>query len=136
MGGKNIAFDTTTSANDSNTRRAYVQKGIWEKVTSYRTLQKKSLMRLLGIIQMNPSIDTALWSHREEDRYGLGNVRSTSKFFQCFGIHVQVKRTEQNLCQFVESGQMHDLFTAQLRHNGMGIDYSKITYRFHEKAMD
>ena len=40
------------------------------------------------------------------------------------------KTTEHHLCRFVESGKMHNTFMKALRPDGMGIDYSKIDFRF------
>lgn len=129
----NVAFHTTSSSYDG-TNIKDMQTKIWDK-NSNKSIIKNSLMRLLGMINMNLNIDDAMWSHREENKYGLGNVRTASKFFQYFGMHVQVKRIEQKLCYFVQSGQMHNLFSQSLRRNGMGIDYDRIHFRFHEKAV-
>ena len=68
----------------------------------------------------------------QENKYGVGSVRDLSKFFTTFGIHVQLKRVEQHLCNFVASGQMHNSFAPFLREDNMGIDYNKIKFRFHE----
>ncbi|KAL7553688.1 hypothetical protein ACHAWF_017013, partial [Thalassiosira exigua] len=51
---------------------------------------------------------------------------------QYAGAGVKAMRTEHHLCMFVESGQMHNQFTKLLRKDGMGIDYGKIEYRFHD----
>lgn len=64
--------------------------------------------------------------------YGLGAVREITKFFTLFGIHASEKVTEDRLCEFVVTGNMHDEFAPHLRHDGMGIDYSQISFRFHE----
>lgn len=66
----------------------------------------------------------------QEEKYGLGGVRTPELFYETFGIDVVNKRTEHHLCQFVETGKMHKKFMPFLRPDGMGIDYSKIDYRF------
>jgi hypothetical protein len=74
--------------------------------------------------------------HLEEERYGLGRIRSREQFFNIFGIHPGTKTIEENLCQFVQGfptpgawGSMHVNFKRFLRYDKMGIDYSRITYR-------
>ena len=79
---------------------------------------------------MNPEIDPEKWDHTEEEKYGLGGVRTPELFYETFGVDVVNKRTEQHLCQFVETGKMHREFNKVLRPDGMGIDYSKISFRF------
>ena len=69
----------------------------------------------------------------QETKYGCGRVRDVSKFFATFGIHVLEKIAEKGLCDFVVSGEMHRSFLQHLRPDGMGIDYTKINFRFHEK---
>ena len=64
--------------------------------------------------------------------FSLGAVRTPQQFYKCYGIHMKERITEHRLCEFVTSGNLHDEFTAHLRSNGMGIDYSGIDFRFHE----
>ena len=45
---------------------------------------------------------------------------------------MESKITERKLCDLVSSGMMHEQFLESLRPDGMGIDYSKIHFRFHE----
>lgn len=66
----------------------------------------------------------------QEVRYGVGNARSLSTFYDTFGIDVKKKYCQKNLCSFVQFGTMHRDFVRHLRPDGMGIDYSKINYRF------
>lgn len=68
----------------------------------------------------------------DSDVSGLGSVRTSEQFDKCFGIHMKEHITEQRLCEFVVSGNMHDEFVPHLRSNGMGIDYKNINFRFHE----
>jgi len=77
-----------------------------------------------------------LCSCLQEERYGIGSVRSPSKFFETFGIDVKNKRVEHHLCSFVQVGTMHTEFQKHLRPDGMGIDYSKIDYKFKDPAPD
>lgn len=107
----------------------------WENSDQYAGAGVKAMKRLLGIVHMNPEISPEQWNHEEEDKYGLGNVRTPELFYEMFGIDVVKKRTEQHLCQFVETGKMHNQFTKHLRQDGMGIDYSKISFRFKDPMM-
>jgi [Skp1-protein]-hydroxyproline N-acetylglucosaminyltransferase len=104
----------------------------WENDRTYSGTGKKAMKRLLGIVRMNPEIDVSEWDHTDEDLYGLGGVRTPEKFYELFGIHVRKKTVEKHLCKFVDTGKhiMHDMFTPHLRKDGMGIDYSDITYKF------
>ncbi|KAI2512949.1 glycosyltransferase [Fragilaria crotonensis] len=102
----------------------------WENGDKYAGIGRKAMQRLLGIVHMNPEIPTTAWDHVEEDRYGLGGVRTPEKFYETFGIDVVHKTTEHNLCEFVDKGRMHRDFQKLLRDDGMGVDYGKITYRF------
>ena len=75
--------------------------------------------------------------HLEEERYGLGRIRSRELFFDIFGIHPSTKTIERDLCEFVQASRipgapmcMHANFKRFLRYDKMGIDYSRITYRY------
>ena len=102
----------------------------WENSNQYSGVGTKAMYRLLGVVHMNPDIDPEKWDHTEEEKYGLGGVRTPELFYETFGVDVVNKRTEQHLCQFVETGKMHREFNKVLRPDGMGIDYSKISFRF------
>lgn len=67
---------------------------------------------------------------KQEQLYGPGTERTLSKFFDTFGIDVVHKKVQHHLCRFVQSGNMHRQFLQFLRPDGMGIDYSKIDYKF------
>lgn len=88
------------------------------------------MSRLLGIVHMNPEVDPSSWDHTEEDKYGLGGVRTPEKFYKLFGIDVVKKTTQGHLCQFVHEhgGKMHKQFTPHLRSDGMGVDYTNIDF--------
>jgi len=105
-------------------------KHFWENSNQFAGSGVKAMFRLLGIVHMNPEIPRDRWDHTEEKRYGLGGVRTPELFYEIFGIDVVKKKTEQHLCKFVEGGKMHKDFTSHLRPDGMGIDYSQISYRF------
>jgi len=104
----------------------------WENDRKYSGTGKRAMQRLLGIVRMNPEIDPSKWDHVEEERYGLGGVRTPEKFYETFGIDVHNKKVEGHLCQFVDNGEgkMHHLFTKFLKSDGMGIDYGQIDYVF------
>ncbi|KAK1744184.1 glycosyltransferase (GlcNAc) [Skeletonema marinoi] len=92
----------------------------------------RSMSRMLAIIHMSPAMDPSKWDHTDEEKYGIGNVefRSPEHFYEVFGIDVKNKSNEGHLCDFVDTGDMHKLFTQYLRADGMGLDYSKIVYKF------
>ena len=81
------------------------------------------MFRLLGVVHMNPEISPDRWDHTEEEKYGLGGVRTSELFYEIFGVDVVNKRTEQHLCQFVKNRNMHRQFTKFIQSDGMGIDY-------------
>ena len=107
----------------------------WENSNQYAGSGIKAMFRLLGIVHMNPEIPSDMWDHTEEDKYGLGGARTPELFYDVFGIDVVKKVAEQHLCKFVETGIMHNDFMKFLRSDGMGIDYSKISYRFKDKPV-
>ena len=101
----------------------------WEHAGLYKGTGVKAMKRLLGIVHMNPEVDPSEWDHREEEKYGLGGARTTSKFYETFGIKVVEKTVQRHLCQFVKN-TMHNTFMPNLRLDGMGIDYSKIDFEW------
>jgi len=103
----------------------------WENSEKYKGTGIKAMDRLLGIVHMNPEVDPSGWNHAEEEKYGLGGARTTSKFYDTFGIHVVEKTVERHLCQFVKN-RMHNMFMPNLRSDGMGVDYSKIDFRWQD----
>lgn len=122
------------------------------------------MTRLLGVVHMNPEKDPSTWDHTDVstelvrntrtflkvcvratpsyypafvpqlDMYGIGAVRTPEKFYEVFGIDVVNKKTERHLCRFVDSGQMHNQFKKLIRRDGMGVDYSKVIYKFKDPA--
>ncbi|GAX23656.1 hypothetical protein FisN_12Hh230 [Fistulifera solaris] len=114
-------------------KNAEVRKKVhhfWEN-TKYSGTGKKAMARLLGIVHMNPEVDPQTWDHADEDIYGIGGVRTPEKFYETFGINVKAKKVEGHLCSFVDTGgKMHYEFSPFLRSDGMGVDYSKINYKF------
>eukprot|EP00560_Eucampia_antarctica_P007781 CAMPEP_0197828214 /NCGR_PEP_ID=MMETSP1437-20131217/4848_1 /TAXON_ID=49252 ORGANISM="Eucampia antarctica, Strain CCMP1452" /NCGR_SAMPLE_ID=MMETSP1437 /ASSEMBLY_ACC=CAM_ASM_001096 /LENGTH=611 /DNA_ID=CAMNT_0043429377 /DNA_START=40 /DNA_END=1875 /DNA_ORIENTATION=+ len=112
-----------------NAKKRGKVKHFWDNENLYRGTGIKAMKRLLGIVNMNPEVPRSTWDHSEEERYGLGGVRTTQKFYETFGIDVVNKVTEHNLCKFV-NGQMHNMFIKHLRSDGMGVDYDKIDYKF------
>jgi len=88
--------------------------------------KNKSRKRLYSLIGLNNDEDAT------PHEYGLGAVRDIAKFFTLYGIHASERITEHRLCEFVTTGNMHDEFVPHLRQDGMGIDYNRINFRFHE----
>ena len=62
--------------------------------------------------------------HEEEQKYGIGKVRS-----------LQRQTVEQHLCRFVGK-KMQNEFKPHLRSDAMGINYDKILFRFTDPAPD
>ncbi|VEU33507.1 unnamed protein product [Pseudo-nitzschia multistriata] len=90
-----------------------------------RAVKEQAYHRLIGISgTSDPAPD---YLHLEEERYGLGRIRSREQFFNTFGIHPETMKIEEDLCSFVDS--MHTKFKPFLRYDKMGIDYSRITYQ-------
>jgi len=102
----------------------------WENSNKYAGEGKKAMARLLGIVHMNPETNPDTWLHSEEDRYGIGNVRTPESFYTIFGVDVLKKTTIPDLCSFVQDGTMHTKFMKNLSPDGMGISYDKITQSF------
>lgn len=67
--------------------------------------------------------------HEDEQKYGLGKLRTPEKFYRTFGIHLNTQTVEHHLCSFVGK-PMREVLSPALRENRMGLDYSKITYEF------
>ena len=99
----------------------------------YRDSGIVSMKRLNTIIHMG-NFPRDEWNTMEEETYGLGLVRDTQTFFDTFGIHVDEHRVEGHLCSFVGTPMMK-AFHPALRRNHMGLDYSKINYRFADPAV-
>jgi len=97
----------------------------WENSDKYAGTGKKAMARLLGIVNMNPEVDRSEWNHAEEEKYGLGGARKTSKFYETYGIDVVKKTSERHLCQFVR-GRMHKMFMSKLREDGMVLTTVKL----------
>jgi [Skp1-protein]-hydroxyproline N-acetylglucosaminyltransferase len=102
----------------------------WENDLLFKGSLEKSTSRLNGITGLLGKHDNKSYFSAEEDQYGLGHVRSKEKYFETFGIHPQSETVELQLCNFVDK-EMHQLFTAYLRKDGMGIDYNNFNYSFH-----
>ena len=106
-------------------------KHFWEHGSSYAGVGKRAMNRVLGVVNMNPEVPTSEWDQKELDKYGVGKVRTLEKFYKTFGIDTFKKHAANNLCSFVDQ-RMHFLFNPFLRSDGMGVDYSKITFELKE----
>mmetsp|Transcript_11330 Transcript_11330/g.16468 ORF Transcript_11330/g.16468 Transcript_11330/m.16468 type:complete len:647 (+) Transcript_11330:120-2060(+) len=69
------------------------------------------------------------WNAIDERKYGRGLVRTVQKFLETFGIDEESRKVQENLCDFVGI-PMNTIFLKNLRKDAMGIDYSKIEYKF------
>jgi hypothetical protein len=120
-------------------------KRFWENSGEHAGSGRRSMQRLLGLIDMNPDVaqDATVkdlvkeggYDDRESDLYGMGSVRQPQQFYHMFGIDV-MKRTSAPpniVCKFVTSGSMHRDFHGKLlrmpvHDDGMadGIDYNSL----------
>mmetsp|Transcript_22771 Transcript_22771/g.35144 ORF Transcript_22771/g.35144 Transcript_22771/m.35144 type:complete len:518 (-) Transcript_22771:86-1639(-) len=108
-------------------------KLFWENSGSYTGVGAEAMKRLNGIIGMGRPGEN--YYKEEEQKYGMGKVRTSEKFFKTFGIHTDTETVEQNLCRFVGRPMLAE-FKPKLRSNRMGIDYDKITYVFVDPLKD
>jgi [Skp1-protein]-hydroxyproline N-acetylglucosaminyltransferase len=128
---RSVCFHHYQNGKGSNTAERAKVHHFWENEDKYAGTGRAAMKRLLGIVHMNPEDPPESWNHMDEEMYGTGGVRTCEKFYETFGINVKEKTIEKHLCQFVDSnGKMHNMFKPNLREDGMGIDYSKIEYKF------
>lgn len=97
----------------------------WENTSAYGGAELRAMKRLNGIIHFT----TDPYDTVDEQKYGLGKVRDTAKFFETFGIHTDTQKVEGGLCSFVGKPMM-EVFLPHLRRNRMGINYDEITYKY------
>jgi len=124
---KSVVFHYYNSS-ARNEKKKKVAK-FWENKDLYKGVEAESKARLAGIIQMLTRMRS--WNSIEAKKYGIGEVRSTKKFYDTFGIHVKRKTIENNLCSFVGKKMQAEL-VPHLRTDGMGIDYDTVTYMFQD----
>jgi len=124
---RSVCFHSYAKGANSDARNKVPH--FWEHARTFQGTGVKAMKRLLGIVNMNPEVPRSEWDHSEEEKYGLGGARETSKFYDVIGIDVVNKTTQRHLCQFVHN-KMHKMFMTNLRPDGMGIDYSKIDYKW------
>ena len=131
---KSVCFHMYAVGKNKSKRKKV--KLFWEHSSLYSGVGSQAMNRLLGIILMNPACITPdKWLHEEEQKYGIGKVRSLQKFFDTFGIHTESQTVEQHLCRFVGK-KMQNEFKPHLRSDAMGINYDKILFRFKDPAPD
>eukprot|EP00980_Cylindrotheca_fusiformis_P016689 scaffold5024_cov136-Cylindrotheca_fusiformis.AAC.18 len=106
-------------------------KLFWENGVLYPGSSVEGMKRLNGIIGMGDPGDE--YYNKDEEEYGLGQVRPKEKFFRLYGIHTDTKTVEDHLCTFVGRPMMKK-FKPFLRENGMGIDFSKIDFEWKDPA--
>jgi len=99
----------------------------WENEDSYTGVDEMAMKRLNGIIGLGRPGDD--YYNADEQKYGIGKVRSLEKFFSTFGIHRDTQTVEHHLCHFVGK-PMFDKFKPALRSDRMGVDYDKIDFIF------
>uniref|UniRef100_A0A7S1VJZ5 Uncharacterized protein n=1 Tax=Grammatophora oceanica TaxID=210454 RepID=A0A7S1VJZ5_9STRA len=122
---RSVAFDSAYS--DRGSRKTFLEHKDVDKgheLMSYK--------RLYGIVGLDGEKDPMDWANDPHELYGIGHARPLASFWNAFGIHASERITERKLCNFVQTGRMHKLFHDHLRPDGMGLDYEKISFRFHE----
>jgi [Skp1-protein]-hydroxyproline N-acetylglucosaminyltransferase len=122
---RNVCFDSAFSDKDS-------RKSFLDHKHLYEGLEKASLKRMHGILGMEDEKEEAKYTNDPDEMFSIGTVRDLLKFWNSFGVHVRERITERKLCNFVSPGHMHTQFHEHLKADGMGLDYFKIAYRFHE----
>ena len=101
----------------------------WENQILYQYAKWPAMKRLNSLIGMADWPESE-WPQADKELYTLGHVRTINKFFNTFGIYVKEQTVEPNLCSFVQTNAMMEIFMPALRPNGMGIDYDKIDFEF------
>lgn len=110
-------------------------KVFWENKQFYPGAAVEGMKRLNGILGMGDTSEydydpETEYYHGEEEEYGLGHVRDKDIFFKLYGINTTTKEVEDNLCSFVDSKAMMELFQPALRTNRMGLDLDLIDFSF------
>ena len=129
--------------NDKNKKRKKRLK-FWDLPTYNEDVAYTAMQRLNTIIELfkknntsnNNNNHRSSWFSKDSKLYGLGTVRSVDQYYQLFGIHRNNQSIEDNLCMFVASRAMNEMFLPALREDTMGIDYSHRNLRnfsFHNK---
>lgn len=128
---KSVCFHMYAIGKNKSKRKSV--KLFWEHSNLYTGSGSRAMARLLGIIQMDNGVDPDLWIHDEEEKYGIGKVRSLQKFFDTFGIHTKTQTVEPHLCRFAGK-KMQMAFKPHLRKDQMGINYDEIDFKFKDPA--
>jgi len=77
--------------NNDNKNKTKKVATFWENSDSYVGVSAESKARLAGIIQMLTN-NTISWNSVDAKKYGIGGVRTTQKFYDTFGIHIEEKK--------------------------------------------
>eukprot|EP00558_Chaetoceros_sp_UNC1202_P003216 CAMPEP_0197243528 /NCGR_PEP_ID=MMETSP1429-20130617/8958_1 /TAXON_ID=49237 /ORGANISM="Chaetoceros sp., Strain UNC1202" /LENGTH=527 /DNA_ID=CAMNT_0042703767 /DNA_START=268 /DNA_END=1854 /DNA_ORIENTATION=- len=130
---RSICFHYYASADKSGKRNKV--NLFWENTSTVgreaiQQVEAGGMKRLNGILKMNhPSVGDDEWIHNDEQKYGLGKVRTPEKFFETFGVDVKNRKIEDHLCRFVGKNMMQ-VWKPHLRKDTMGINYDEIEYKF------
>lgn len=65
------------------------------------------------------------YNKEDIEKYGLGNVRSMSRFKEIFGIYPESQEIVDN-CYETTTARLHDRLHVFLRKDGLGIDYGMV----------
>jgi hypothetical protein len=133
---RNVAFHLYATGENAEAR-SNIHK-FDENEIFFPGVKKASYLRLIGISgTTNPP--PAAYFDKDENLYGLGQVRSKEQFFATFGIHPETKTISEGLCDFVQgirlAKSMDSAFRPFLRYDKMGIDYGRINYQHKTRDM-
>ena len=129
---RNVCFHMYALNKYRNNRMSVPQFS--ENKSTFKGVAGEAMKRLISILGMNND-KTEPYNRLEEDKYGIGRVRSLQTFFSTFGIDVKSQTVENHLCWFVGEG-MQRKFLPALRKDGMGVDYDQVNYTFIDPAPD
>lgn len=126
---KNVAFHMYASKEQPKGKQNQNKEKIFtENEVLYPGAKLAAYKRLNGIIGISPSASGDYYK-RQEEEYGLGQVRTRERFYHLFGIHSDGSGVESDLCDFVRR-RMQTQFGPSLRSDRMGIDYSRIRFEY------
>eukprot|EP00980_Cylindrotheca_fusiformis_P030809 scaffold25453_cov171-Cylindrotheca_fusiformis.AAC.2 len=96
----------------------------WDLPTYDDEVALEAMQRLNAIIELGINDNDGHVFPKSLKEYGIGQVRTTEKYYKTFGFHRENKTMEPNLCMFVASKEMNLQFLPALRDDTMGLDYN------------
>jgi [Skp1-protein]-hydroxyproline N-acetylglucosaminyltransferase len=96
----------------------------WDLPTYDDDVALQAMQRLNAIIELGMNDNEGDVFPTDLKEYGIGQVRTTEKYYKTFGFHRETETMEPNLCMYVASKAMNLRFLPALRKDTMGIDYN------------